>query len=169
MQEIKIHYSKKLIGQFIAAMLVPVVFIFWAYYYFHSKLAPGFVVTMFGTMMVVTFLLNGRNIFKHWTRMTIYDEYFEVNSEYKWRVCFRNVEGFYLTRLHGNTLIVIRYKKDHENWRPDDEIEEEGAERLKNQDAPGCPYLIPTRTMDIKPHNLLNLLNKKLIQAKAKQ
>ena len=168
MQEIKIHYSKKLISQLIAVMLVPVVFIFWAYYYFHSKLDPWFVFTMFGTMMVVTFLQNG-NIFKYWTRMTIYDEYFEVNSEYKWTVCFRDVEKFYLTRLHGNTLIVIRYKKNHKNWRPDDEIEEEGAERLKKQHAPGCPYLIPTRTMDINPHKLLNLLNKKKIQAKTKQ
>ena len=168
MEGIKIHYSKKLIGQMIAAIGVPTVFIFCAYYYFHSKLDIGYVITMFGSMIAVTLLLNGRNIFK-WTRMTIYDEYFEVNSEYKWTVCFRDVQEFYLTKLHGNTLIGIRYKKGHENWRPNDEIEEEGVERLKNQDAPGCPYLIPTRTLDIKPQQLLSLLNKKLIQAMTKQ
>ena len=79
--------------------------------------------------------------------------------------------GMYSKLAAGLTYMSRKedYKKDHENWRPDDEIAKEGVERLKNQDAPGCPYFIPTRIMDIKPEVLLYQLNKKLILAKAKQ
>jgi len=75
--------------------------------------------------------------------MTITDEYLEINSKDKWTVCFCDVEEFYRADYD---VIGIRYKKDNENCRPDDEI--------------------PTRTMDINPQKLLYLLNKKLFQAK---
>lgn len=95
--------------------------------------------------------------------MTITDEYFEVNSKFKWRVCFRDVEEFYPVDYN---VIGIRYKKTHENWRPDDEIEEGRKERLNNTDAPGAVYEISTRIMDIKSQKLLYLLNQKLYKQK---
>ena len=60
--------------------------------------------------------------------MTITDEYLEVNSKSKWMVCFCDVEEFYRADYD---VIGIRYKKDHENWRPDDEIAEESVERKR--------------------------------------
>ena len=161
--DIKIYYSKK---RAVAVLLaIPLLFalMFWVFYHFNSNLWSCISPLIIGLIAYGSICYR---IYKHRVCMTITDEYLEVNSKSKWMVCFCDVEEFYRADYD---VIGIRYKKDHENWRPDDEISEESVERLKNQDAPGCPYFIPTRIMDIKPEVLLYQLNKKLIQAKAKQ
>lgn len=160
MKEIKIHYSKK---RAVALLLImPVVFglMFWVFYHFNSN-----VWSLVSPLVIALFFFANAcyRIYKQRVCMTITDEYFEVNSKFKWRVCFRDVEEFYPVDYN---VIGIRYKKTHENWRPDDEIEEGRKERLNNTDAPGAVYEISTRIMDIKSQKLLYLLNQKLYKQK---
>lgn len=162
MKKIKIYYSRKRAVAVLLAIPLLLGLMLWVFYHFNANrwsfVAPLFIaLACYGSICY--------RIYQQRVCMIITDEYLEVNSKSKWRVCFRDVEEFYRADYD---LIGIRYKKTHENWRPDAEIEEDRKERLNNVDAPGAVYEIPTRTMDIKPQKLLDLLNQKLYKQKYK-
>lgn len=139
-KDIKIYYSKKRAVAVLLAIPVLCGLMFWVFYHFNANLWS------YGSPLIIALIVYGSicyKIYKQRVCMTITDEYLEINSKDKWTVCFCDVEEFYRADYD---VIGIRYKKDNENCRPDDEI--------------------PTRTMDINPQKLLYLLNKKIFQAK---
>ena len=101
-------------------------------------------------------------LIRGWRRIVVNDECVEVNSKYKWTVCFRDVEDFYPLTYKGQYLIGIHYKQEHENYRTDKYLDETRETRMGYKLSPGAPYEIPTRYLDIKPQELLKQLNERL-------
>ena len=170
MKEVKIYFSKKKVVAFVALMLTSLVVYILTRLYFSSREEMWW--NLLGAPVCIFafyFIKYLHDFYKQRLCMTITYEYLEVNNKFKWTVCFRDVDAFYLTKYKTLKLIGIQYKKEHENWKSLDEIEEGRKDRLRNPDAPGAVYEIPINHMDIKPHDLLNMLNERLKLAHAKE
>ena len=156
MKVLKINYSKKLPAMALL-LFVPFVGLF-AYLVARFGGDLRFVCIIAG----VTFVNLAFEIIRGWRRIVVNDECVEVNSKYKWTVCFRDVEDFYPVTYKGQYLIGIHYKQEHENYRTDDYLDETRETRMGYKLSPGAPYEIPTRYLDIKPQELLKQLNERL-------
>ena len=97
-------------------------------------------------------------------RLIIYDQVLKVNSPEPWVVHFDDVEVFYPTNYHGQEAIGICYKKDTENWKPEEEVRETRKSRIRYPENlhPGKPYEIYVTDLSLRCQQLCDMLNERL-------
>ena len=82
----------------------------------------------------------------------------------KWEVRFSDVEEFYLINVMSSKQIGIRYKKEIEFQKMNDASSAGRTIRKMNERIAGVQESLPADNLTIKPQQLCDLLNMKLIK-----
>lgn len=99
---------------------------------------------------------------KRRTYLVITDQQLRVNAPEPWVVQLSGVDSFYVDKYKGRTFIGIRYKDNVKGGVTDEQIAKYRKQRSKAS-LQGYPYEIYVRCLSMKPQEICDLLNGKLI------
>ena len=106
-----------------------------------------------------------REIISHKAYYIITDESVLVDSGMKkWEVHFADVEEFYLINVGSSKQIGIKYKKEVEFQKMSDASSAGRTIRKLNESIAGVQESLPADGLNIKPQELCDLLNMRLIK-----
>ena len=165
MEEIRIYHSIwKNIG------LIAICFVFVAMGIFillHGKqsfIAWTCILFFGGGGLFVLFLIL-REIISHKAYYIITDESVSMDSGMKkWEVRFADVEEFFLINVSSSKQIGIKYKKEVEFQKMNDASNAGRIIRKMNESIAGVQESLPADGLNIKPQDLCDLLNMRLIK-----
>ena len=99
---------------------------------------------------------------KRKTYLVITDAQLRVNAPEPWVVQLSGVDSFYLDKYKGRQFIGIRYKDNIEGSISDEQIAKYREQRSKAS-LQGYPYEIYVRFLSMKPQEICDLLNARII------
>ncbi len=165
MSEIRIYHS---IWKNIALMAVCFVFVAMVIIMLlhgeHSFTVWAGILLFGGGGLFVLFLILRERIC-HKAYYIITDESVLMDSGMKkWEVRFADVEEFYLINVVSSKLIGIKYKKEVEFQKMSDANSAGRTIRKLNESIAGVQESLPADGLNIKPQDLCDLLNMRLIK-----
>ena len=166
MNEIKIYHSvwKNVITIIMCLAFVVLVLV----------IRPEEGIPWFGWLAVVFFGLGGlfmafqiiREKITHRPYLIITDESVRMNSGKGWEIRYADVDSFFLTKVGSSKMIGITYKKEIESRKMEEAKEVGRAVRKFNTMIAGTPEAIPAYDLTLKPKEIIELLNERLIASK---
>lgn len=99
---------------------------------------------------------------KRKTYLVITDAQLRVNTPEPWIVQLSGVDSFYVDKYKGRQFIGIRYKDNIEGGISDEQIAKYREQRSKAS-LQGYPYEIYVRFLSMKPQEICDLLNARII------
>ena len=100
---------------------------------------------------------------KRQTYLVITDVQLRVNAPEPWVVQLSGVDSFYVDKYKGRKLIGIRYKDNIEAGITDEQIAKDRKQRSKAA-LQGYPYEIYVRFLSMKPQEICDLLNARIMK-----
>ena len=100
---------------------------------------------------------------KRQTYLVITDVQLRVNAPEPWVVQLSGVDSFYVDKDKGRKLIGIRYKDNIEAGITDEQIAKDRKQRSKAA-LQGYPYEIYVRFLSMKPQEICDLLNARIMK-----
>ena len=123
-----------------------------------------FILFFGGGGLFVLFLILRERI-SHKAYYIITDESVSMDSGMKkWEVRFADVEEFYLINVGSSKQIGIKYKKEVEFQKMSDASSAGRTIRKLNESIAGVQESLPADGLNIKPQELCDLLNMRLIK-----
>ncbi|MBP5776255.1 MAG: hypothetical protein J6W56_01780 [Prevotella sp.] len=116
-------------------------------------------ITMF---ICMTLIILVPAYIKRKTYLVITDAQLRVNAPEPWVVQLSGVDSFYLDKYKGRQFIGIRYKDNIEGGISDEQIAKYREQRSKAS-LQGYPYEIYVRFLSMKPQEICDLLNARII------
>ena len=116
-------------------------------------------ITMF---ICMTLIILVPAYIKRKTYLVITDAQLRVNAPEPWVVQLSGVDSFYLDKYKGRQFIGIRYKDNVEGGITDEQIAKYREQRSKAS-LQGYPYEIYVRFLSMKPQEICDLLNARII------
>lgn len=125
-------------------------------------------------MAIVLFGLGGlfmaymviKDKIAHRPFLIITDEYVRMNAGKGYDIRYADVDAFFMTRIWFNKHIGIAYKKEVEARKMEEAKEVGRAVRRFNTKIIGTPESIPAYDLTMKPGEIIELLNERLIAFK---
>lgn len=125
-------------------------------------------------MAIVIFGLGGlfmaymviKDKIAHRPFLIITDEYVRMNAGKGYDIRYADVDAFFMTRIWSNKHIGIAYKKEVEARKMEEAKEVGRAVRRFNTKIIGTPEAIPAYDLTMKPGEIIELLNERLIAFK---
>jgi hypothetical protein len=98
--------------------------------------------------------------------LIITDEYVRMNAGKGYDIRYADVDAFFMTRVWTNKMIGIAYKKEVEARKIEEAKEVGRAVRRFITKIVGTPDAIPAYDLTMKPKEILEILNERLIAFK---
>lgn len=102
----------------------------------------------------------------HRPYLIITDEFVQMNSGRGWEIRYADVDSFFLTKAMSAKMIGITYKKEIEARKMEEAKEAGRAVRRLNTKIAGTPEAIPAFDLTMKPKEIVEILNERLIASK---
>lgn len=128
----------------------------------------------FGWIAVVLFGLGGlfmvyqviKERITHQPYLIIADEYVRMNSGKGYEIRYADVDSFFLTKVVSAKMIGITYKKEIEAQKMAEAKEAGRAVRRFNTRVAGTQAAIPVFDLTLKPQEIVDVLNERLIASR---
>ena len=98
--------------------------------------------------------------------LVITDEAVRINSGKGWEIRFADVDSFFLTRIGSAKMAGITYRKEIEARKMEEAKDVGRAVRRFNTKIAGTSEAIPVNDLTMKPKEILELLNERLIASR---
>ena len=98
--------------------------------------------------------------------LIITDEYVRMNSGKGYEIRYADVDAFFMTRVWSAKMIGITYKKEIEARKMEEAKEVGRALRRFNTRIAGTPEAIPASDLTMKPKEIIDILNERLIASR---
>ncbi len=122
------------------------------------------VLLAFGGLLMAYMVIKEK--IAHQPFLIITDEYVRMNAGKGYDIRYADVDAFFMTRIWSNKHIGIAYKKEVEARKMEEAKEVGRAVRRFNTKIIGTPEAIPAYDLTMKPGEIIELLNERLIAFK---
>ena len=123
-------------------------------------------IVIFGLGGLFLAYLVAKEKITHRPFLLITDEYVRMNSGKGWDIRYADVDSFFMTRVGSAKMIGITYRKEVEARKMEEAKEVGRAVRRFNTSIAGAQEAIPVNDLTMKPNEILEILNERLIASK---
>ena len=124
----------------------------------------GIVFFAFGGLYMAYMVIKER--IAHQPFLIITDESVRMNSGKGWEIEYADVDAFFMTKVWSAKMIGITYRKEIEAQKMEEAESVGRAVRRFNTKIAGTPEAIPANDLTMKPKEILEILNERLMASK---